>query len=58
MGNAGTVTHEGKATKDTVLVRVPQRTNLKICQQQARDPGQPVMWFSLKASRLTRPRKV
>ena len=51
MGNSGTVIHEGKATEDTVLVRVPQRTNPKVCQQQARDPGLPVMWFSLKASR-------
>ena len=51
MGNSGAGIHEGKATKDTVLVTVPQRTSPKICQQQARGPGQPVMWFSLKTSR-------
>lgn len=41
MGISAMMTHKGKATKDIVLVTVLQKTNSKICCQQAGDPGRP-----------------
>lgn len=41
MSISAMMTHKGKATKDIVLVTVLQKTNSKICCQQAGDPGRP-----------------
>lgn len=43
MGYSATGTHKGNVTKDTVLVRVLQRTNPKTGSQQAGYPEVPMM---------------
>lgn len=52
MGYSVTGTHKGNVTKDTVLVRVLQRTNPKTGSQQAGYPEVPMMQLSQKASKL------